>query len=88
MLQKAMTAHAGVARDAESLAEAGRQLAAAGAAIDANDGSRYALETHNLLTVGAAVVLAASARDETRGCHTRIDFPDTCADLARRLVIT
>ena len=33
-------------------------------------------EHRNLLTVGAAVVAAARARLETRGAHTRTDYPD------------
>ncbi|MGI9022118.1 MAG: L-aspartate oxidase [Acidimicrobiales bacterium] len=87
LLQAAMTAHAGVARDADSLDEADRQLAAATATVDPTDLSRQARETRNLLTVGTAVVLAASARRETRGCHTRTDFPDTRADLCTRMVL-
>lgn len=87
LLQAAMTTGAGVARDAETLADANRQLGAAKAAIDAGDQSREARETRNLLAVGAALILAASARQETRGCHTRTDFPASRADLAHRLVI-
>jgi len=87
LLQAALTSYAGVARDAGSLAEARRALDVAGAALDPADGSREGRETANLLIIGAALVLAASAREETRGCHTRTDFPATRADLAHRLVI-
>ncbi|MCA1657101.1 MAG: FAD-binding protein [Actinobacteria bacterium] len=86
LLQAAMTGYAGVARDAGSLAEADHRLAAA-AAVSPGDQSRAACETRNLQAVGAAVVLAASERTETRGCHTRTDFPTTEAGLAHRLVI-
>jgi len=87
-LQAAMTGYAGVARDARSLAEADHHLTAAAEALDPADLSRQAHETRNLLAVGAAVVLAATAREETRGCHTRTDFPGTRADLAHRLAIS
>jgi len=87
LLQEAMTSCAGVARDAGSLAQAHQSLTAAGDTMDPTDGSRDAQETRNLLTVGAAVVLAATVRRETRGCHTRTDFPAAQADLAQRLVI-
>jgi len=87
LLQAAMTTYAGVARDAGSLTEAGHQLTAACAALDPADASQAGRETRNLLAIGAAVVLAASARRETRGCHTRTDFPASRPDLAHRLVI-
>ncbi|MGI8776210.1 MAG: L-aspartate oxidase [Acidimicrobiales bacterium] len=87
LLQSAMTNGAGVARDAGSLAEADRDLGATAAATDPDNRSREAHETRNLLAVGAALVLAASVREETRGCHTRTDFPAIKADLAHRLVI-
>ena len=38
--------------------------------------SRRAFEATNLLTVAAAVVAAAAARTESRGCHRRTDFPE------------
>jgi len=87
MLQATMTSGAGVARDAGSLADAGGDLLGAAAAIDPDNHSREANETRNLLAVGSALILAASVREETRGCHTRTDFPALGADLAHRLVI-
>ncbi|MGI9080403.1 MAG: L-aspartate oxidase [Acidimicrobiales bacterium] len=87
MLQAAMTSGAGVARDAGSLAEADRDLCTAAATIDPDNQSREANETRNLLAIGSAVVLAAAVRQETRGCHTRTDFPAIRPDLAHRLVI-
>ncbi len=35
-----------------------------------------AWETQNLLTVGALVARAAAWREESRGCHTRLDFTE------------
>ncbi len=79
-IQHAMTIGAGVVRDATSLA--GVELALA-APVDRVD----VCEVRNLATVGAALVAAAEAREESRGCHTRTDFGETSPALARRFVI-
>jgi L-aspartate oxidase len=79
-LQQAMTLGAGVVRDAASLA--GVSLA------DPSPADRVEVcELGNLATVGSALVAAAAAREESRGCHTRRDFPDISPALARRLVV-
>ena len=78
VLQKAMTTSAGVLRDAES-------LAAAAAAIVLPDGQPH--EVRNLADVARAVVAGATAREESRGAHTRTDFPERRPDFERRLVI-
>jgi L-aspartate oxidase len=78
-LQLAMTRGAGVLRDALSL---GRVLAHL-ADVDSTDP-----EVRNLLDVSAALVHAALAREESRGTHTRTDFPETSAELAGRFVFT
>ncbi|MGH9265066.1 MAG: L-aspartate oxidase, partial [Acidimicrobiales bacterium] len=44
-------------------------------------------EVGNLATVGAALVSVAVAREESRGCHTRTDFPGTSPALAKRFVL-
>jgi L-aspartate oxidase len=82
-IQGAMTTGAGVERDAASLADAAARLAAA----TATD-TRAARETNNLATVGAALVAAATAREESRGCHTRRDFPERSPSFRRRLVVS
>jgi L-aspartate oxidase len=81
-IQAAMTANAGVVRDAASLAEARRRLAAPEPGRD-----RATWELRNLVLVATALIAAAEAREETRGCHTRTDFPHRSGRFERRLVI-
>ncbi len=50
------------------------------------DGSVAAAELRNLATVGRAMVEAARRREESRGAHTREDFPDTSPAFAHRIV--
>jgi L-aspartate oxidase len=72
-LQQAMTRGAGVLRSAESLTATGAELTRL-----SGGGARprtASWEATNLLTVAAALVAAAHARQETRGCHWREDFP-------------
>lgn len=73
-VRAAMSRHVGVLRRPEGLAAAADVLAttAAQAAISGAP-SRRAWEATNLLTVATAVVAAASARLESRGCHRRTD---------------
>lgn len=74
-LQRVMSADAGVLRDLKGLDAADRglaELAETPAASCGTDG----WEATNLLTVAAALVAAARAREETRGSHWRDDFPD------------
>jgi L-aspartate oxidase len=75
-LQRTMTLHAGVRRDAAGLAVAAAELAAVErAAADP--------EVHNLAVVGRALVAAAMDREESRGAHHRLDFPTPGPDLER-----
>jgi L-aspartate oxidase len=66
-LQQLMTREAGVLRDAASLA---RALVA----LDAMEPRTPVVR--NLWSVSRALVLAAIAREESRGTHTRLDYPD------------
>lgn len=81
-LQALMSEHAGVLREAKGLAAASdglAELAAEASGAAARTGARPATENWeatNLLTVAAALVAAARAREETRGSHWREDFPD------------
>jgi L-aspartate oxidase len=78
-LQRVMTRDAGVVRSAGSL----------GRAADVLHGmSPTDPESANLLTVSTALVRAATARRESRGTHTRSDFPSTSNDFLGRLVFT
>ena len=84
VLQRAMTQHVGVLRDAASLAAA-QQVLAATAASPAAAGDP---ELRNLVAVGTATVAAALRRTESRGAHTRLDFPERDdTHLRRRIVI-
>ena len=44
-------------------------------------------EIRNLATVGRALTLAATIRQESRGAHTRIDFPDADPRQLSRIVL-
>jgi L-aspartate oxidase len=74
-LQSLMSSHVGVLRDAKGLHEAADGLAAL-AERDGGVPGTEAWETTNLLTVAAALVQAATLREETRGAHWRDDFPE------------
>jgi L-aspartate oxidase len=85
-LQRAMTAHAGVLRDAASLERADRAARQALTHGSASDDIE-AWELRNLATVGRALIAAATVREESRGAHTRTDFPETSPAFALRLVV-
>ena len=85
-IRAAMSRHVGVHRDAESLAAAAVVLdAVAGKADPAGPAARAAWESTNLLTVASAVVLAATTRTESRGCHRRTDHPQSRDEWVRHL---
>lgn len=83
-LQRSMSAHAGIGRDAAGLACA---------AAVAEDTTRRPLRTAQdaedaALTLAAAAVLAAAtARTESRGCHLRTDHPRTAARWRRSIAV-
>lgn len=76
-VRAAMSRFVGVVRDEQSLAAAADVLDTVAAKIAPSDApTRAAWEATNVLTVAAAVVAAATARTESRGCHRRSDFPE------------
>ncbi|HEY1281831.1 MAG TPA: hypothetical protein VGF22_19270, partial [Acidimicrobiales bacterium] len=86
LLQRTMTRCAGVLRSAASLDEARRVVDAVGAQAVDEPPSPARAELLNLVEVARAVLAAGSAREETRGCHTREDHPDTLEAFRVRLV--
>ncbi|HEU4423277.1 MAG TPA: L-aspartate oxidase [Pilimelia sp.] len=77
-LQQAMTRGAGVLRSADSLESAAATLR--GVAGTLGGSGTAAWELANLVTVATTLVAAAYARQETRGCHWREDFPAASDD--------
>jgi L-aspartate oxidase len=79
-LQHAMSKLAGVLRSERSLEDA---AATARRAVGADDAAGH--ELRNLGTVAQALIVAASAREESRGAHARSDFPAIDPDFRLRL---
>ncbi|WFE62679.1 L-aspartate oxidase [Micromonospora sp. WMMD714] len=72
-LQRAMTRGAGVLRSASTLAATAATLTELGRGQGRPGTASW--EATNLVTVASTLVAAAYARQETRGCHWREDFP-------------
>jgi succinate dehydrogenase/fumarate reductase flavoprotein subunit len=85
-LQRAMTMGAGVLRNQASLAATAKVVEDAGSVAAAGTGPA-AWELANLVAVASALLAAASARTESRGAHTRDDYPGTDPDFVCRLVL-
>lgn len=80
-LQRAMTAGAGVLRDASSLGVLDATLP-----HDVAASTPAEHEVRNLVAVARTLVAAALARTESRGTHTRLDHPDPDPAFRGRLV--
>jgi len=90
-LQRAMTTGAGVLRSAASLDTTAAEIDSVAEALEAAaTGGAVGSETwevRNLAEVARALLLSAAIRRESRGAHTRLDFPDADPELRVRLVL-
>jgi L-aspartate oxidase len=86
LLQRSMTEGAGVSRSADSLASASRVVSAVRAALVGATVDRQAAELSNLCSLSAALLTSAMLREETRGAHSRLEFPESRPEWKRRLV--
>ena len=78
-VQRCMNENVGVLRSRESL-ERALDLIATTASVDDR-------ELTNLTTLALAVTSAALARTESRGAHSRVDFPDRDETQRRRVIV-
>jgi L-aspartate oxidase len=84
VLQSEMTREASVTRDGAGLRRLTETLSTAAVCHGV---TRADLEDAALTATARAVAAAALARTETRGCHHRVDYPDTDADQAHHTVV-
>ena len=87
-LRALMWRNVGITRDAKGLAEAAEQVdrwCRYVLATGFDDPSGWTLQ--NMLTVARLMIAAASAREESRGVHTRSDFPATDPAWARHVLL-
>jgi L-aspartate oxidase len=84
-LQALLWEQAGIVRDGEALQRACATLTTAQAALP-EPGDRPAHELANLVLCGRLVVEAALRREESRGAHYRLDFPEPREEWRRHIV--
>jgi len=82
-LRDTMQRYVGMTRTDAGLAEAAAVIESLAPAIDRGVSAPAALEFANLVTTGALITHAAWARTESRGCHSRLDFPERDDDTWR-----
>jgi succinate dehydrogenase / fumarate reductase, flavoprotein subunit len=92
-LQKVMQNLVGIFRTREDMEKALGELAklkerAAHTSVEGsrmfNPGWHMAIELKSMLTVSEAVTRSALVRDESRGAHSRIDFPELSAEWGKK----
>jgi L-aspartate oxidase len=86
LLQRSMTEGAGVSRSAGSLASARRVLSGVRREVGQLRLERATAELANLCSLSGALLAAAELREETRGAHSRLEFPESREVWKRRLV--
>jgi len=74
-LQTLMSSYVGMTRSRGSLAEAAAVLEGLARTLSVALRRPEELELQNMLTVATLIAHAAWLREETRGCHSRVDFP-------------
>lgn len=88
VVRSAMSRHVGVMRTPAGLDEARAVLDGVAASIRTDvPPSRQAWEATNILAVARSIVLTAGAREESRGCHRRTDFPVPREEWRRHLYL-
>ena len=75
-LQETMSAFSGMNRSAGGLGEAAEIVGGLTRMLDVSLRRTIELEVQNMVTVATLIVHAALAREETRGAHSRVDFPE------------
>ncbi len=85
-LQVAMTTGAGVLRQAGSLEDSRREVKRIGGLVPAGAGSVPAAELANLVVCATSLIGSAVMREESRGAHSRADFPEADPKWLLRIV--
>jgi L-aspartate oxidase len=82
--QAAMSAEAGIGREAAGLARALSTFERTAGAVEA---TRASVEAANLALVSTALLSAAATRTESRGCHVRTDHPEASTQWMNSVVV-
>jgi L-aspartate oxidase len=84
-----MSRYVGVLRTPDGLASAAKALRELSGMVSATvPATQSSFEATNLLTIAMAVVASARAREESRGCHSRVDFIGTREEWRHQLSVT
>lgn len=75
-VREAMSANVGMSRNRAGLALAEETLSQIAGALSGPLTGTAELELANLVTIAELIARAASLRTETRGCHSRVDYPE------------